>query len=112
MSILLTESARQAAHVLLDTVVSLDEDHDAIALAFTRLNEVAPLTLSIGGARGWPSSRCRRWWCTVAATRSFLSERRSARTRDPLCAAARTRTGVTAIPDAAAVEVATAMLAL
>jgi hypothetical protein len=45
------------------------------------------------GASGWPSSRSRRWWCTVAATRSPRRQRRGARTRGPRCAAARTRTG-------------------
>ena len=56
MSALLTEPARLAAHVLLDTVVSLDEDHDAIALAFSRLNEVAPLTLRIDEATVQPGA--------------------------------------------------------
>jgi len=45
MSVLLTEPARQAAHVLLDTVVSLDEDHDAIALAFIR-EQLSPSSIA------------------------------------------------------------------
>jgi pimeloyl-ACP methyl ester carboxylesterase len=69
-------------------------------------------TASRAGASGSPSSRCRRWWCTVAATRSSRSATAKRSPGDPRCTAPRTRTGLDGDPDAAAGEVATAMLDL
>jgi hypothetical protein len=85
MSALLTEPSRQAAHGLLDTVVSLDEDHDVIALAFSRLNEVAPLTLRIDEATGHPAAWGQDIMLAVLFTTEILLnsvEKLSGRTRE------------------------------